>query len=178
MATTTKIKRGVRNGIIKSIKEAYAIVTNHANVGSKLDSVLSMDPRNVVRDVLHRRYTGERMGLAVWLEHKAKADVIPEAVSTLRECLACVPVSEAVHPVLSKCPSVTNHETPRMVPHLWGDRAGKPLRKYLFVFYDVQPDEKILFAVYRIVEPGDIGVKLYGSGRIETVSACVYVIPR
>ena len=89
MVAGTQIKRRVGDRVVKSIRKVYAAVTNQANIASKLDGVLSMDPRNIIRDVVDRRHTGERMGLAIGLEHESETYIVPVAVPSVRECLAC-----------------------------------------------------------------------------------------
>src|ERR1700687_5329455 len=108
MVTSTEIKRRVRDGVIERIREAYAAVVNLTHINSKLNSVLSMDPRNIIRDVVDGRHTAERMCSAIGLEHEAKTDVIPMAVPAIRECLSRIAIPQVVHPPVSDGPGVTD----------------------------------------------------------------------
>src|SRR5260370_1163619 len=57
----SKIKRSIRDPVIKRIREADATVVNLANIGSKLEGMFSVDPRNIIRDVVDRRNTAKRV---------------------------------------------------------------------------------------------------------------------
>ena len=57
----SKIKRGIRDRVIKGIREAYATVVDLTNIDSKLKGVFSVDPRKIVRDVVDRRNTANRV---------------------------------------------------------------------------------------------------------------------
>ena len=88
MVAGTEIKRRVGDRIIKRIREIYTAVANQPDVASKLDGVPSMDPGNIIRDVVDGCHTGECVGFAIGLEHETESDVIPVAVTALGECLA------------------------------------------------------------------------------------------
>ena len=89
MVSGAEVKRRVGDRVIKSVREVYAAVANQPDVASKLHGVSSMDPRNIVRDVVDGRHPRERMGLVIGSKNEAETDVIPIAVAALCECLAC-----------------------------------------------------------------------------------------
>ncbi len=124
MVAGTQIKRRVGDRVVKSIRKVYAAVTNQANVASKFDGVLSMDPRNIIRDVVDGRHPGERMGLAIGLEHEAKTYIVPIAVPAIRECLARQAVPQIVYPIVPDGPGVPDSQSSRMAPHRRRKRIG------------------------------------------------------
>src|SRR5205814_643226 len=111
---SSKIKRRVRNRIIESICKAHTGVVDLAEIPSKLNRMISVDPREIVRDVVHGRYPGDSVLLASWLEHKPETNVIPAAIPALSERLPRKPVAEVVHPMASNRPVVPNGQTARV----------------------------------------------------------------
>jgi len=79
-----------------------------------------MDPRNVVREVVHRRYAGKCVRLTGGLEHGAETDVIPVAVATLREGLAGKAITKVVNPVVPNC-----QLWPAAIPRGWLQTSGE-----------------------------------------------------
>ena len=133
MVAGSEIKGRVCDRVIDGIREAHATVVYFADVGSELDSVISMDPRNIIREIVDGRHPAEKMLLTIGLEHEPKADVIPFTIAANVECLACVAVPEVIYPVVSDRPGVTDGQTPWMIPYLWGNSIRKPLGQRLTV---------------------------------------------
>ena len=77
----------------------------------------SPDPGNVIREVVDRRHTGERMRFTIRLKDEAKVGVIPVAIASLSERLACIPIAEVVYPIIADCPRVTCRQAPRVAPN-------------------------------------------------------------
>src|SRR5258708_38838276 len=101
MVSGSKIKRRVRDRIIKRTRKAYASVVDLAEVASKLNRVIPVDPREIISDVVHGCYSGEGVLLAIRLEYKPETNVIPGAIPSLRKRLPRKPVTEIIHPVVS-----------------------------------------------------------------------------
>ena len=117
MVARSLIKRRIRNGEIESIEKANATVADLADICSKLEIVIAMNPRNIIGEVLDRRDAGKRVSLAVGLEHETEPDVIPVTIPTVAERLPGIAVPEIVHPTVSNRPSVTSCQTPGMIPY-------------------------------------------------------------
>jgi len=97
-----------------------------------------MYPGNVIREVMYRSYTRDRMLQARRLEDKTEPYVISIAVSKLRKCLPRKTVTEIVYPMTAYGPGMSGSKPAWVVPHFGGNRIRKPLRKALQVVYDIQ----------------------------------------
>src|SRR5260370_34108900 len=98
MVSGSKKERRVRDRIIKRIRKAYAGVVDLSTVASKLNRVFPVDPREIIRDVVHWRYAGEGMLLASRLEYEAESNIIPVSIVALRKGLSRTPVTGGAHP--------------------------------------------------------------------------------
>src|SRR6266851_1240495 len=168
MVSGCKIKRRVRDRIIKRTRKAYASVVDLAEVASKLNRVIPVDPRKIIRDVVHGCYPGDGVLLAIRLEYKPETNVIPGAIPSLRKRLPRKPVTEIIHPVVSNRPVVANGQTSRVAPDLRRNRAWQPLRKNLVIMDRVQANEEALPACEGVIQFRYMGVEFHRRGRIES----------
>ena len=101
--------------------------------------MVSMDPGDVVRNVVHRSDSAKRVALVIGLEHEAEGHIIAKAVPALRKGLTGQAVAKVIDPVLSNGPSVPNRYAPGMAPGLWGNRVGEVVFQALFILLYNQP---------------------------------------
>src|SRR2546430_16865073 len=158
MVPRSLIKRRIRDRKIESIGETHATVADFADIPSKLEIVIAMNPRDIICEVLDRSHTRKRMLKARGLEHETERDVIPVAIPAIAERLSRIAISEIVHPTASNRPGVTSGQTPRVIPHQRRRRVGQPLRKRLVIVYYVGSHERSLIFAEVEVQFADMRV--------------------
>src|SRR5260370_13318372 len=176
MVSGSKKDRRVRDRIIKRIRKAYASVVDLAEVASKLNRVFPVDPREIIRDVVHWCYAGEGMLLASRLEYEAETNIIPVAVAALRKGLSRKPVTEVVHPVVSNRPVVASGHTARVAPNPRRGGPWEPLGKNLVIISRRQADEKILPAGKPGIKFRHMGVEFHWRWWIGSETARVHLV--
>ena len=117
-----------------------------------------MDPRNIIREVLDGRDSGQSMLLARGLKHETETYVIAVAVSSLTECLPGIAVTKVVNPLVADGPGMTSSQAPGMVPHQWRRSIGQPLWECLVIVDYIQAAESCL--VFRQIEVKLSGVRV------------------
>src|SRR3979411_3163335 len=81
------IKRWIGDRDVEGVRETYPGIADCAYVRPKLERVLSVNPGNIIREVVNRSHSRLRVCLAVRLEHEAETDVIPDTVTAYPEHL-------------------------------------------------------------------------------------------
>ncbi len=110
------VKRRVSNLEVEGISVVYAFVVDLADVHTELKRVSAVNPREIVGNIVNRRYTLESMSFTVRLKHEPERDIVAVAVAAARECLASEAVTEIVHETIADGPGVTGGHSLRMAP--------------------------------------------------------------
>src|SRR5258708_813663 len=113
------------------------------------------------------------MRLTVRLEHETELDVIPAAVSELRECQPGVAVAEVVHPIVPDRPGMTDRDSAGVAPNRGGCRTWEVLRQYLVIDLHIQPYESLLLAGQVEVQFHSVGIEFDWRGGVEAESTGV-----
>src|SRR5215208_638497 len=107
-------------------------------------------PREIVRKIVHRRYSVESSNRRRpnGRKHKAEADGVVCGITLLAECFARDTVAEIVHESFIDGPRVTSNKPPRMFPEIWRRRVGKLWYTACQIVDNICPQKEYLLTVH------------------------------
>src|SRR5438445_6835999 len=100
MVTRSEIKRGVGDGIVKGVGEAYPTIADGAKIDTVLGDVFSVSPGHIVGNVVDGSHAAHVMCLAIRRKYKTETNVISRAVTGSGEGLARVAIADIVYQVV------------------------------------------------------------------------------